>query len=115
MLFAVLLAMGAVQETSQVQLVGGSFLAKLMWVNIGLVLFNLLPAFPMDGGRVLRSLLATRMSRTKATWVAATVGQGMAILFALFGLMVPGMFMLLFISLFVYLKRPRGGTCGGNA
>ncbi|HLH55150.1 MAG TPA: site-2 protease family protein [Verrucomicrobiae bacterium] len=78
-----------------------ALLAKLASVNLFLVLFNLIPAFPMDGGRVLRALLAMKMNYARATHVAATVGQGLAFVFGLIGLLYSPM--LLFIALFVYL------------
>src|SRR5512139_3060975 len=62
-------------ETGFESLVSGSFLGRVMAVNVFLVLFNMLPAFPMDGGRVLRALLATRLEYTRATHIAAVVGQ----------------------------------------
>jgi len=65
---------------------GVPFLERLMVANILLALFNMLPAFPMDGGRVLRALLATRPPHARATRIAAFLGQGMALLFGLAGL-----------------------------
>ena len=78
-----------------------SFLARLATVNIFLVVFNLIPAFPMDGGRVLRAVLAMRYSRVHATQIAARIGQGLAFFFGFLGLM--GNPMLIFIAIFVYL------------
>jgi Zn-dependent protease len=79
----------------------GSFMHNLMTVNIFLVLFNMIPAFPMDGGRVLRGLLATRMDYVRATNIAANVGQFLAFVFGFIGLFYNPF--LVFIALFVYI------------
>jgi len=79
---------------------GGSMTSRLMAINIGLLLFNLLPAFPMDGGRVLRALLGERLGQLRATEIAAAVGRGMALLFGLLGLLFYPM--LLLIAMFVW-------------
>jgi Zn-dependent protease/CBS domain-containing protein len=80
----------------------GALLQRLTIANMMLVGFNLLPAFPMDGGRVLRALLATVLDYVRATQIAATIGQGMAALFAFAGISWGNPF-LLFIAFFVWI------------
>jgi Zn-dependent protease len=74
----------------------------LLFANISLVVFNMLPAFPMDGGRVLRAILSMRLPYARATQTAARVGKFVAVAIGLVGL-VSGQFMLLFIAAFVIL------------
>jgi Zn-dependent protease/predicted transcriptional regulator len=80
---------------------GWPFAQRLFLVNVLLVLFNLIPAFPMDGGRVLRAFLAMNMDYAQATIVAALIGQGIAFLFGAVGLFVNPL--LLIIALFVWV------------
>jgi Zn-dependent protease/CBS domain-containing protein len=77
--------------------------------NLLLGLFNLLPAYPMDGGRVLRSLIAFRKSEDEATRIAASAGQFLAVAMGLFGLLTSN-FLLLFVALFVYLGAQQEGA-----
>ena len=100
-LCCVLFVAGGRPDLQTFRWVGGSFLNKLMVVNFWLLAFNLIPAFPMDGGRVLRALVATRMDYTHATLFAARVGQFIAFLFGLVGLFTDPF--LVFIALFVWM------------
>ena len=100
-LFVYLTLTNALVPFSQLTLTTGSFVERLMLVNVSLVHFNLIPAFPMDGGRVLRAILAMNLDYVRATQIAATVGQGLAFVFGLAGLF--GNPMLLFIAFFVWM------------
>ncbi len=74
----------------------------LGFMNVFLAFFNLLPAFPSDGGRILRSLIARRTSYLQATRIATSIGKGFAFLFAVFGLL-NGQIILILIAFFIYI------------
>jgi stage IV sporulation protein FB len=78
------------------------FLAQLATINVYLLLFNLIPAFPMDGGRVLRAFLASRLGLVRGTRIAATLGQTLAVAGGLYGLSTREPFLIL-IAFFVFL------------
>lgn len=78
------------------------FLAQLVTVNVYLLLFNLIPAFPMDGGRVLRALLSSRMGLLRGTRIAATLGQTLAVVGGLYGL-TRSEPLLVLVAFFVFL------------
>jgi Zn-dependent protease/CBS domain-containing protein len=85
-----------------------SLAVRLAGANIILVLFNLIPAFPMDGGRVLRALLAMYMGNARATDVAAAIGQGFAIVFGILGIFYNPM--LIIIAVFIFLAASGEAT-----
>ncbi len=102
LLFLVLGGIPPLDAAAQLNSPGQGILERLAWVNVTLVIFNLVPAFPMDGGRVLRAFLAWRIGYVRATQRAAAVGQAVAFLLGLLGLF-GGNPLLVFIALFVYL------------
>jgi Zn-dependent protease/predicted transcriptional regulator len=80
-----------------------TILPRLASINLGLLVFNLLPAFPMDGGRMLRAALTERLGRTRATQMAARVGQGLAVLMGFSGLLLSSPILIL-ISVFIFFS-----------
>lgn len=96
-----LLAFVAGQRLLPIDLHHGSLWAQIFWLNVLLGSFNLLPAFPMDGGRILRAGLSVRLGRVRATRAAATVGRVLAVGLGIFGLYAN--VWLLFIAVFIYL------------
>ena len=104
LLFAYLAATGGAPTPERIFTVRGfqgDPLTALLRANLFLVLFNMIPAFPMDGGRVLRAALALRIGQSRATQIAARTGQLFAVAFGIWGFL-SGQFFLMLIALFVY-------------
>ncbi len=94
---------GKVPFTGQI-----SIIAHIYWLNLVLAVFNMLPAFPMDGGRVLRAILSYRMSYKEATDVAVRLGHIFALLFGYLGI-VHGHIFLIIIAVFIYMAASSEG------
>jgi Zn-dependent protease/predicted transcriptional regulator len=101
-LFAYLMDGRGLSEILNSDISLNNFLLWLLSANISLVIFNLIPAFPLDGGRVLRALLAMGLGFPKATRIASAVGQFFAIAFGLFGLL-SGNLLLALIAVFIFV------------
>lgn len=101
LLLPIIIAVGGMPNVNDLASLSGEFLAQLALINIFLVLFNMIPAFPMDGGRVLRALLALRTGRVEATRAAAKVGQVLAVGFAIGAVYLGNPFLFL-IGVFVF-------------
>ena len=86
-------------------LTGVGALALIGWINLVLAGFNLIPALPMDGGRILRALLVPRLGHVRATDAAVVVAQGTAIVFGIVGLF--GAFQLLLLAPFLWMMASR--------
>lgn len=76
-------------------------LTELFWINVGLAAFNLLPVFPMDGGRVVRALLSNWVGRVRATTIAATLGRALALAAGCY-FFLEGMYVQVFLAAFIY-------------
>lgn len=104
-IWIVLVALGAgmpFETIAQIDSTGPALLNRLAYVNLLLAAFNMIPAFPMDGGRVFRALLCLKMDRVKATKVAAIGGQMVAVAFGFWGLST-GNPLLVLIAVFVFV------------
>jgi Zn-dependent protease/CBS domain-containing protein len=100
-LYLWLSATGQLAPLASLSVTEGPFLERLMIVNVFLAAFNLLPAFPMDGGRVLRAVLATRLEYAHATQLAAGIGQALSLGLAFLGFLYYPF--LIFFALFVWM------------
>jgi Zn-dependent protease/CBS domain-containing protein len=95
--------------TGQANFAGNfNVLAHIYWINLVLAVFNMLPAFPMDGGRVMRAILSYRMSYQDATHIAVRMGHIFALLFGYIGI-VYGHIFLLIIAVFIYMAASSEG------
>ena len=100
----IFITLGRELDATQIENIGdpaSSLAVRVASANLVLMIFNLLPAFPMDGGRVLRALLAMRIGKSKATRIAAAIGQALAIFLGFMGFF--GNPMLILIAIFIFI------------
>lgn len=109
LLWGVLSSTGGLDAWDRLRMGDRNLVQQLMAANVLLALFNLIPAFPMDGGRVLRALLSLAMGESAGTRIATVIGQLAAFALALFGLM-NGQVMLLFIAFLVFVSAGQEAT-----
>ena len=100
-LFCYLKLTALMEPTQALTNPGSLFLQRIMMVNLFIVAFNMLPAFPMDGGRVLRAIMATRLDYARATQIAASIGQTMAVALGIIGLLYNPL--LILVAVFVWI------------
>jgi Zn-dependent protease/CBS domain-containing protein len=87
--------------------IGGAIATQLLWINVGLAVFNLIPAFPMDGGRALRALLAMKLGQERATDIAAVLGKCFAIAIGIFGLFYNPLLLLIAVVVWMGATQER--------
>jgi Zn-dependent protease/CBS domain-containing protein len=87
--------------------IGGALASQLMWINVALAVFNLIPAFPMDGGRVLRALLAMRLGQERATDIASALGKVFAVAIGVFGVFANPLLILIAIVVWLGATQER--------
>lgn len=99
--FGLVFVMSGESAFSLSNLLRGGLIERLLWANVAMAVFNLIPAFPMDGGRVLRALLALRLDYVQATNIAARIGQSLAVAAGVIGLFTNPFLVL--IAVFVWM------------
>ena len=112
-LAVILFAVVAAQRGStgqEVRLMEQGFVARLAWANVALALFNLLPAFPMDGGRVLRAILALQIDPVRATDIAVFVGKGFAVLLGVVGVAINPLLVMIAVFVWFGAEQESGAT-----
>jgi Zn-dependent protease/predicted transcriptional regulator len=109
LLFSIVAAQRGLAET-EVRMMEQGFLARLAWANVALAVFNLLPAFPMDGGRVLRAILALQLEPVRATDIAVFVGKALALLLGIVGVATNPILVMIAVFVWFGAEQESGAT-----